>query len=104
MNGAQKKGARATTVFPPARVHQNALFDAGIPATTFTTKNIAAEFDRLRRLGVTFRGEPKDMGLITAVPSCRMQTGTATRNHRSPVRWCFPGAQRPSCQAGTPSR
>ena len=52
--------------FPPARVYQKALFDAGIPATAFTTKNIAAEFDRLRKLGVTFRTEPKDLGLIIA--------------------------------------
>jgi catechol 2,3-dioxygenase-like lactoylglutathione lyase family enzyme len=52
--------------FPPARVYQKALSDAGIPATAFTTKNIAAEFDRLRKLGVTFRTEPRDLGLITA--------------------------------------
>jgi catechol 2,3-dioxygenase-like lactoylglutathione lyase family enzyme len=52
--------------FPPARAYQKALFDAGIPATAFTTKNIAVEFDRLRKLGVTFRSEPADLGLITA--------------------------------------
>ena len=52
--------------FPPARVYQKALFDAGIPATAFSTRNIAAEFDRLRKLGVTFRSGPKDLGLITA--------------------------------------
>ena len=52
--------------FPPARVYQKALFDAGIAATAFTTKDIAAEFDRLRKLGVTFRNEPADMGLMTA--------------------------------------
>jgi predicted enzyme related to lactoylglutathione lyase len=52
--------------FAPARVFQKALFDAGIPATAFTTMNIAAEFGRLRKLGVTFRSEPKDLGLITA--------------------------------------
>lgn len=52
--------------FPPARVYQKALFDAGIPATAFTTKDIAAEFDRLRKLGVTFRTEPTDMGPMTA--------------------------------------
>jgi hypothetical protein len=52
--------------FPPACVCQKALFDAGIPATSFTTTNIAAEYDRLRKLGVKFRTEPTDMGLITA--------------------------------------
>jgi predicted enzyme related to lactoylglutathione lyase len=51
--------------FPPARVYQKALFDAGIPATAFTTKDIAAEFDRLRKLGVKFRTEPTEAGPIT---------------------------------------
>jgi catechol 2,3-dioxygenase-like lactoylglutathione lyase family enzyme len=52
--------------FPPARVFQKALFDAGIPATSFTTKDVAAEFARLRKRGVTFRTEPTEMGPITA--------------------------------------
>jgi catechol 2,3-dioxygenase-like lactoylglutathione lyase family enzyme len=53
--------------FPPARVYQKALFDAGIPATAFISKDIAAEYQRLKALGVTFRGEPAAMGPITAV-------------------------------------
>jgi catechol 2,3-dioxygenase-like lactoylglutathione lyase family enzyme len=53
--------------FPPAVVYQKALFEAGIPATAFITNNIQAEFQRLKALGVTFRGEPKSMGPITAV-------------------------------------
>jgi hypothetical protein len=44
-----------------------ALFAAGIPATAFFTKDIGAEFQRLKGLGVNFRGEPKKMGPITAV-------------------------------------
>jgi catechol 2,3-dioxygenase-like lactoylglutathione lyase family enzyme len=52
--------------FPPARVYQKAMFDSGIAATAFTTKDIAAEFDRLRRLGVKFRTEPAEAGPITA--------------------------------------
>jgi len=55
------------TSFPPARVYQKALFDAGIPAIALTTTDIHGDHERLRRLGVVFRGEPKDMGLITAV-------------------------------------
>ena len=51
--------------FPPARVYQKALFDAGIPIAAFTTKDIAAECERLRGLGVTFRTEPTDMGPVT---------------------------------------
>jgi predicted enzyme related to lactoylglutathione lyase len=53
--------------FPPAQVYQKALFDAGIPATAFITKDIDAEYKRLKKLGVIFRGEPKSMGMITAV-------------------------------------
>jgi len=53
--------------FPPAQLYQKALFDAGIPATAFFTKDIHAEYLRLKDLGVTFRGEPKSMGPITAV-------------------------------------
>jgi catechol 2,3-dioxygenase-like lactoylglutathione lyase family enzyme len=53
--------------FPPARTFQQALFDAGIPATAFMTRDIAAEFARLKARGVVFRGEPKAMGPVTAV-------------------------------------
>jgi catechol 2,3-dioxygenase-like lactoylglutathione lyase family enzyme len=53
--------------FAPAKVYQKALFDAGIPATAFITGNLHAEMERLKSLGVTFRGEPKNMGPITTV-------------------------------------
>jgi predicted enzyme related to lactoylglutathione lyase len=53
--------------FPPARIYQKALFDAGIPATAFITNGIRAEYQRLKELGVNFRGEPRSMGPITAV-------------------------------------
>ena len=53
--------------FAPARVYQKALFDACIPATAFTTKDIDAEYRRLKERGVVFRGEPKGMGPIIAV-------------------------------------
>jgi catechol 2,3-dioxygenase-like lactoylglutathione lyase family enzyme len=53
--------------FPPARVYQKALFDAGIPTTDFTTSDIHADVERLKALGVEFRGEPVDMGPITGV-------------------------------------
>lgn len=53
--------------FPPARVYQKTLFDAGIPAIALTTTDIRSDYQRLREVGVVFRGEPKDMGLITAV-------------------------------------
>jgi len=53
--------------FPPAQTYQKALFDAGIPATAFLTSDIHSEYQRLKALGVGFRGEPKSMGPITAV-------------------------------------
>ncbi len=53
--------------FPPALLYQKALFDAGIPATAFISADIAAEYQRLKERGVTFRGEPTRMGPITAV-------------------------------------
>lgn len=52
--------------FPPARVFQKDLFEAGIPATAFMSKDIAAEYARLKELGVVFRGEPARMGPVTA--------------------------------------
>jgi catechol 2,3-dioxygenase-like lactoylglutathione lyase family enzyme len=53
--------------FPPARTFQQALFEAGIPATAMFTEDINSEHTRLKSLGVTFRGEPTAMGPITAV-------------------------------------
>jgi len=53
--------------FAPARIYQQALLDAGIPALALITKDISAEVPRLTAVGVKLRGEPKDMGPITAV-------------------------------------
>lgn len=53
--------------FPPAQTYQKALFAAGIPATAFITSDIQMEYERLKKLGVKFRGEPTNMGPITAV-------------------------------------
>jgi catechol 2,3-dioxygenase-like lactoylglutathione lyase family enzyme len=53
--------------FPPAREYQKALFDANIPATAFVTADIQGDCDRLKSAGVVFRGQPVDMGTVTAV-------------------------------------
>ena len=50
---------------PPALASQKALYDAGFPATIFTTMDIAAEFARLKDLGGEFRSEPKQMGPVS---------------------------------------
>jgi catechol 2,3-dioxygenase-like lactoylglutathione lyase family enzyme len=53
--------------FEPARAYQRALLEAGIPATAFTTSDIAGECARLKERGVVFRGEPETMGPIISV-------------------------------------
>jgi catechol 2,3-dioxygenase-like lactoylglutathione lyase family enzyme len=53
--------------FAPARVYQKALFDAGIPATAFITRDIAAEYATLKARGVVFHGEPQNMGPVIVV-------------------------------------
>jgi hypothetical protein len=46
---------------PPAQSYQRLYLPAGIPATAFTTSDIAAEYQRLKALVVNFRGEPTNM-------------------------------------------
>ena len=53
--------------FEPAKVYQKALFDAGMPLTIFDTKDINADYKRLSELGVKFRSEPQNMGVVTTV-------------------------------------
>ncbi len=50
--------------FPPARVYQQALFAAGIPLTILASSDIQADYDRLRKLGVVFHGEPVQAGPV----------------------------------------
>ncbi|HSK38389.1 MAG TPA: VOC family protein [Arenibaculum sp.] len=47
---------------PAAEAYQKALFEAGIPLTAFAVDDIRAEYDRMRKLGVAFRGEPTTTG------------------------------------------
>jgi catechol 2,3-dioxygenase-like lactoylglutathione lyase family enzyme len=51
--------------FPPARVYQKALFDAGIPAIMFNVSDIKKEFERLQKAGVVFSLPPTLMGPAT---------------------------------------
>jgi catechol 2,3-dioxygenase-like lactoylglutathione lyase family enzyme len=50
---------------PAVRPFKAALVRDGIPYTSFAVTDIAAEFDRLRALGVTFTQEPVAMGPVT---------------------------------------
>ncbi|MEV7966810.1 VOC family protein [Sphaerisporangium sp. NPDC088356] len=50
---------------PIATTYQQALFESGIPATSFATDDIHAEFERMKALGVVFTMEPTEMGPVT---------------------------------------
>ena len=43
----------------PARAAQKALYDARYPAAILSTRSIALEYRRLKKLGVKFRGTPR---------------------------------------------
>ncbi len=51
--------------FPPARTYQKALFEAGMPLTSFAVLDIQKEYERMKKLGVVFRTEPTKMGPVT---------------------------------------
>jgi len=51
--------------FDPARTYQKALFDGGIPLTSFGVDDIEKEHARLEKLGVRFKTKPTKMGPVT---------------------------------------
>lgn len=51
--------------FAPAKIYQQELFNAGIPATAFYVEDINKEHKRLTGLGVTFSMQPTQMGPVT---------------------------------------
>ena len=51
--------------FPPARPYQKALFEAGIPATSFGADDVQQEYARMTKLGVVFRSKPTKAGPVT---------------------------------------
>jgi catechol 2,3-dioxygenase-like lactoylglutathione lyase family enzyme len=53
--------------FPPAQTYQKAMYDAGIPAFAFISNDIQTEYKRLKKLGIIFRGEPTNAGIINTV-------------------------------------
>jgi catechol 2,3-dioxygenase-like lactoylglutathione lyase family enzyme len=50
---------------PAAATFKRALVADGIPFTVFSVKDVPAEYERLRGLGVTFTQEPLSMGGVT---------------------------------------
>ena len=51
--------------FDPAKTYQRALFEAGIPLTSFSVDDIEKEHARLEKLGVRFKTKPTKMGPVT---------------------------------------
>jgi predicted enzyme related to lactoylglutathione lyase len=47
---------------PAAKTFQKAIHDAGIPATLFKVEDIHTEYERLKKLGVTFVMKPTKTG------------------------------------------
>lgn len=43
---------------PAARTYQQALFEQGIPATSFFVEDLRQEYERMQQLGVVFRMAP----------------------------------------------
>ncbi|MFW6175943.1 MAG: VOC family protein [Acidobacteriota bacterium] len=50
---------------PAARAFKKALYEDGIPLTSFAVDDVRAEYQRLRDRGVTFTQEPTEMGPVT---------------------------------------
>lgn len=48
--------------YPFARTYQKALYDAGIAFTALACDDVRAEYERMKKLGVAFRGEPARPG------------------------------------------
>jgi len=50
---------------PAGKAFQEAMFSQGIPLAAFEVSDIAAEYARLKSLGVVFKSEPVAMGPVT---------------------------------------
>lgn len=54
---------------PAASAYQKAIFEQGVPATSFGVSDVHAEYERLKKLGVKFTKEPTEVmaGVTIAV-------------------------------------
>ncbi len=50
---------------PAAKAFQKAMFEQGIPLTSFESSDVVAEAKRLKAAGVVFTKEPERMGPVT---------------------------------------
>ncbi len=51
--------------FEPAKIYQQALYQANIAATAFSVKDIHSEYKRLKALGVAFKMQPTKTDTVT---------------------------------------
>lgn len=52
--------------YPAMKALKEALVNDGIPYTAFEVRDIQAEYERMKNLGVEFTMEPTNMGMTTA--------------------------------------
>ena len=52
--------------YPAMKALKESLVKDGIPFTAFEVKDIQAEYERMKNLGVEFKMEPTNMGMTTA--------------------------------------
>jgi catechol 2,3-dioxygenase-like lactoylglutathione lyase family enzyme len=70
---SSRKGPRGVELvlepnsYRAALASQKALYDAVFPAAILSTNDIAVEYQRLKILGVKFRGKPKKIGSTSFV-------------------------------------
>ncbi|MCZ6834206.1 MAG: VOC family protein [Planctomycetota bacterium] len=67
--------------FLPAQIFQQALREAGIPATTFEVADTKAEHDRLVSLGVVFTTPPTEAG-PTVIAAFKDTCGNLIQMHQ----------------------
>ena len=46
---------------PAAKTYQKAIYEQGIPATSFGVADVRVEYERLKKLGVKFKMEPTEI-------------------------------------------
>ncbi len=50
---------------PATRTFKRAIYEQGIPLTSFAVEDIQEEYERMRGLGVEFTMKPTEMGAVT---------------------------------------
>lgn len=51
--------------FTPAKTYQKALFEAGIPLTSFAVSDLQVVYERMKKQGAVFRMAPTKAGPVT---------------------------------------